>query len=137
MSSTQPRKKNHLVWVGVLISVIGLVSYFTFFARFPATRDIPWVNLVLVCAGMAVSVLAVRRRVSFFSVTGFLLSAASAGLLTAYVYVLSNQLPDPEGVVAVGAEAPDFTLADDTGATVGLGDFRGTPLVLVFYRGFW
>ena len=57
--------------------------------------------------------------------------------MTAYVYVLSNQLPDTEGVVAVGAEAPDFELTDDTGATVGLGDFRGNPLVLVFYRGFW
>lgn len=137
MSSTQPRKKNHLVWIGVLISVIGLVSYFTFFARFPATRDIPWVNLILVCAGMAVSALAIRRRLSFFSVTGFLLSAASAGLLTAYVYVLSNQLPDTDGVIAVGAEAPSFVLTDDTGATVDLEDFRGSPVVLVFYRGFW
>ena len=73
MSSTPPRRKNHLIWIGVLISVIGLVSYFTFFARFPATRDIPWVNLTLVCAGMAVSALAIRRRMSFLSVTGFLL----------------------------------------------------------------
>jgi hypothetical protein len=137
MSPTPPRKRHHLIWIGALISVIGLVSYFTFFARFPATRDIPWVNLALVCAGMALSALAVRRRVSFFSVTGFLLSAASAGLLTAYVYVLSDQLPDTDGVVAIGAEAPAFELTDDTGAPVGLGDFRGAPLVVVFYRGFW
>ena len=137
MNQTAPKRKNHLIWIGVLVSLVGLVSYFTVFARFPATRDIPWINLPLVFAGLVISILAVRRRLSFFSVTGALLSAACAGLLTSYVFVLSNQLPDVEGVVAVGAEAPTFTLTDDTGSAVSLVDSRGAPVVLVFYRGFW
>lgn len=137
MSQSPPKRKNHLIWIGALISVVGLVSYFTFFAQFQVTRDLPWVNLPLVFAGLVISILAVRRRLSFFSVAGALLSAACAGLLTSYVFVLSNQLPDIEGVVAMGVEAPAFTLVDDTGSAVSLAEFRGAPVVLVFYRGFW
>jgi peroxiredoxin Q/BCP len=40
-------------------------------------------------------------------------------------------------VIAVGAVAPDFSLPDQTGATVSLADFAERPVVLVFYRGFW
>jgi thioredoxin-dependent peroxiredoxin len=36
-------------------------------------------------------------------------------------------------VVTEGEPAPDFTLEDDTGATVSLSDFRGKPVVLYFY----
>ena len=32
-----------------------------------------------------------------------------------------------------GAQAPDFTLPDDTGAPVSLADFRGRRLVIFFY----
>ena len=137
MTEASPKQRNHLIWIGALISIVGLVSYFTFFARFAPVRDIPWINLPLVLIGFAVSILAIRRRLSFFSAAGVLLSAACAGLLMAYVFVLSNQLPDTDGVVAVGAEAPAFSLTDHTGATVSLADFTGTPVVLVFYRGFW
>jgi peroxiredoxin Q/BCP len=35
--------------------------------------------------------------------------------------------------VTVGEPAPDFTLADDTGATVRLSDLRGRRVVLYFY----
>src|SRR5208282_4749590 len=35
--------------------------------------------------------------------------------------------------VAVGAEAPDFTLASQSGAPVSLHDFRGHWVVLYFY----
>lgn len=37
--------------------------------------------------------------------------------------------------VAVGDRAPEFTLPATGGATVSLGDFRGRPVVLVFYPG--
>ena len=35
--------------------------------------------------------------------------------------------------IAAGEPAPEFTLRDDRGASVRLGDFRGKPLVLYFY----
>jgi len=131
------KQRNHLIWIGLMISILGLVSYFTTFARYPVLRDIPWVNIPLVLIGVVVSILGVRRRFSFLSVTGALVSAGCAGLLLAYVFVLSNQLPGTDGVVAVGAEAPAFSLMDDEGTTVNLADFKGRPVVLAFYRGFW
>jgi len=40
--------------------------------------------------------------------------------------------------VAVGEAAPDFTLEDQNNNKVTLSDARGTsPVVLVFYRGYW
>ena len=40
--------------------------------------------------------------------------------------------------IGAGATAPDFTLADHNGKTVKLSAARGkSPVVLVFYRGYW
>ncbi len=39
----------------------------------------------------------------------------------------------PAGVPDVGGVAPDFALADDSGQTVHLSDFRGQRVVLYFY----
>jgi cytochrome oxidase Cu insertion factor (SCO1/SenC/PrrC family) len=40
--------------------------------------------------------------------------------------------------VAVGESAPDFTLEDQNNKKVTLSDARGkSPVVLVFYRGYW
>jgi peroxiredoxin len=40
--------------------------------------------------------------------------------------------------VAVGDVAPDFTLEDQNGHKVTLSDARSkSPVVLVFYRGYW
>jgi len=137
MNGTTSERRNHLVWIGPLVTVVGFVSYFGFFARFPALRDFPWLTLPLVLAGVAGSAVAVRRRRSVGSIAGALFSASCAGFLFVYVFVLTNQLPPPDTVVAVGAEAPAFSLPDQDGSLVRLDDLRGRPVVLVFYRGFW
>jgi peroxiredoxin Q/BCP len=46
--------------------------------------------------------------------------------------ILSWLFSDP---LAVGSEAPDFSLPDDTGRTVTLSALRGRHVVLVFYPG--
>jgi hypothetical protein len=137
MDDAKPKKRNHLVWVGALLSLFGLVSYFTIFARFAVLRDFPWLNLPLVLIGLGLSIWALQRRLSPWSAIGALMSAACAALLVGYVFILSDQLPDVATVIEVGAPAPAFSLSDHTGATVELADFEGKPLVLVFYRGFW
>ena len=38
-------------------------------------------------------------------------------------------------MIAVGEQAPDFTLRDQDGEKVSLSDFRGRKLMLVFYPG--
>ncbi len=39
--------------------------------------------------------------------------------------------------LAVGQQAPDFTLRDQDGKAVKLSEARGHKVVLVFYRGYW
>ncbi len=40
--------------------------------------------------------------------------------------------------IGLGDVAPDFTLADQDGDKITLSEARGkTPVVLVFYRGYW
>jgi len=129
--------KNHLVWIGFLVAAAGLVSYFAVFAKFAALRDVPVLNIALVLAGVGLSVWALWRRRSLWSVVGVVGSLLCAGLLLGYVFVLSEMLPDTTGVVAVGDSAPGFSLQDQLGETVQLGEFAGRPLVLIFYRGFW
>jgi len=44
-------------------------------------------------------------------------------------------VPKPVGI---GEAAPDFTLVDHHGTKVTLSDSKGkSPVVLVFYRGYW
>lgn len=46
--------------------------------------------------------------------------------------------PADTGRVAVGEQAPDFTLLSRDGRPVTLSDYRGRKdVVLVFYRGHW
>ena len=42
------------------------------------------------------------------------------------------------GPVGIGEVAPDFTLQDHNAQNITLSDARGkSPVVLVFYRGYW
>jgi len=52
------------------------------------------------------------------------------------VYRMTQE--QPAHGVALGTQAPDFTLPTSGGDIVSLGDFRGwQPVLLVFYRGWW
>lgn len=73
------------------------------------------------------------RRASLSAVT----LLALAGLSCAQIAALATRLPAAEHAPAVGAPAPDFTLADQHGDQVALSSLRGRQTVLVFYRGFW
>jgi peroxiredoxin len=45
-------------------------------------------------------------------------------------------MPVDSETVAIGAEAPDFSLTATDGRSVTLSSYRGQPVVLVFLRGF-
>ena len=141
VSSASPvaRRRNHAVWIGVLLTLFGFVSYFTLFARSPAVRDVPWVNLPLVTLGFGVSVLGIRRaftgsrtlRAKGFAVGGGLFSFMLAGALSLYVFQFSYGLPTATDRASVGSAAPDFTLTDHTGTPVRLHDLRGSKVLLI------
>lgn len=128
--------RNHAAWIGPLLAVVGLVSYFTVFVRFAWTRDTAAVNLALVVIGLGLSLWAVSRRRSWRTWLGLTASAVCATLLASYVYGLSSDVPAADLAVPVGAQAPPLVLPDHTGAEFDLAAQSGRTLV-VFYRGFW
>ena len=135
--SVTRRAMNHPAWIGAALSLVALLSYFTFFVRFPDLRDTAWVNLIMMAAGVGVSAWGLARRRSLWSIAGLAFSTLCALALNGYVFGLSHQLPNEEGVVAVGQQAPSFELHDQDRRIVDLGDYSGATVVLVFYRGFW
>ena len=141
--SSRGRVRNHAVWLGLLLSLGGLVSYFIVFARFPALRDFPWINLPLVLSGLGVAFVGLRRALArprwgkVLGIAGFVASLLLAALFVAYVFWISYQLPAPAERTLALSTAPDFALTSAAGDTVHLSDFHGRRVVLVFYRGFW
>jgi len=135
-------RRNHLTWIAPLVVFCAAVSYFTVFAMIPLLRDFPWLNLPLIGAGLLLSWLALRRaraerRGRATAWVGLTVSVLLAGLFSGYVFWLSYQLPGQEPAVAVGSLAPDFSLLDQEQRPTTLSEFRGRPVVLVFYRGHW
>jgi hypothetical protein len=142
---TERRPRNHALWLGPLIAFGGMVSYFEFFARFPTLRDFPWVNLPLVLIGIALSlggfwgayVRGSRWPVKVGASLGLALSLLSGGFLIIYVFSVSNSLPSVTSTTRALEQAPEFALEDSAGRAHRLSDYRGSKVVLVFYRGHW
>lgn len=76
-----------------------------------------------------------------------LVAAVASSLLAAGAAAQQGQLgpkdglalpPTDTGRVAIGTQAPDFTLESLAGSRLALSDLRGSKtVVLVFYRGHW
>jgi hypothetical protein len=147
------RKWNVPIWAGFLLVVVGFLSYFLFFARFPFTRDFPWLNLSLISAGLVLQGAglwrAFREPAKYRGkIAGTILAIptlAVAGLFVAYNFYLSRQVPASSAAPRVGALAPDFSLAAADGRTLSLDDLLREPVasrrpravLLIFYRGYW
>jgi len=148
------RRWNWNIWAGFLLALAALFTY-PFFVLFPVTRDFPWVNLLLFCAGGVLLAVGLARTFrSPEQYRGKICGPIFAGLsllmfgLFAYgVFYEVRQLPIAAGAPRVGQQAPDFTLPDQDKRPVGLSDLlsenTGTPAVkpnavlLIFYRGYW
>ena len=147
------RQRNFLPLAGFLLCGIALVSYPLFFAGFPATRDIPWVNWLLFAAGLllvAVGTLRAFRQPDRYRgrVMGPIFGVLSLAVLGFFLFMtlsFARQLPESAGAPKVGEKAPDFTLPDSQGKPVRLyslleqpgGGAPGSWVVLIFYRGYW
>ena len=45
------RSWNSLIWAGFGFTLVAAISYVPIFVRYPVTRDVPWVNLLLFLLG--------------------------------------------------------------------------------------
>lgn len=125
---------------GLLLVLAGAIGYFVAVTglggRLPWVRNTALPSWILIGAGLALSILALRR-----SQTGWMpklllgVNVVLAGLFAAMIYI---SFVVPAGnAPALGVPAPDFALLDQHGETVRLSDLRGAPVLLVFYRGHW
>jgi hypothetical protein len=145
---------NAPIWLGFVAVLAGLLTYLPVFARFASTRDVPWVNLLMMGAGLVLTGYGLaqayrkpqiyRGRVAGTILMG--LAAALSAFFIAGTFYFARQLPASEGAPRVGEKAPDFTLPDKDGNLVTLsklltetldGKERLNGAVLIFYRGHW
>jgi len=67
----------------------------------------------------------------------------AGGLVLGVVIVLgllflrAIQVPKPQIASAQGKPAPAFTLKDQDGRDFTLASLHGSPVLLIFYRGYW
>jgi hypothetical protein len=149
------RRFNWPLWAGFLLALIASFSYFSFFVRFPVTRDFPWANLLLFLLAAILVFKGIRRGfasdrahptrsriitsiVSLFSVVIF-------ALFVFAIFIVGRWLPPSTGAPHVGQKVPEFTLSDANGKQVSLNELLTAPIegkppkgvLLVFYRGYW
>ena len=90
----------------------------------------PWASALIVLGGLLIG-LAVGLVV-FYGVP-WPTTASGAAPLPAQPGRTDATLPAPAPAPVVGAPAPDFTLADLSGASVSLSSFKGQPVLLNFW----
>ena len=139
------RKWNWPLWAGFVIAIGGLFSY-EYFAQFPMTRDFPWVTLLLFGIGAALLLVGLFRAFgrpqmyrgkvfgSIFTVIALFLFA----FFSYEIFYVLKQVPLSAQAPRVGEKAPEFSLPDENGKEVALGDLLSPDgAVLIFYRGYW
>jgi len=146
------------IWLGFVVSLLGLISYFLFFARFPVTRNVPWVNFLLFATSAALLLGGWRKVLTGQpprggKVVSSLLTIASLSIFGAFcffIFYASRKLPAAIESPKIGQRAPEFALRDTHENPVSLATLLSTPLdpsspspslprgvLLVFYRGYW
>lgn len=147
------RRFNWQIWAGFLLTFGGLLSFPLFFVWFPATRDFPWANLLLVVVAVVLLVIGLKRAfqpdrskiAKLLASVLTMLSIAAIGLFLYAFFIMAKQLPASSGAPQVGQKAPEFTLADTSEKQVALSELLSTPVngskpkgvLLIFYRGYW
>jgi Na+/proline symporter len=149
------RKFNWHIWIGFLLCVVGFLSYFFFFVRYPVTRDVPWANFLILGAGFVFLGSGLWRAFGrsqeykgkiLGPILGFLGFSVAAFFCFAILFA-TKQLPKSTGAPKVGQKAPEFNLVDTDRKQVSLASLLATPLpnsatppkgvFLIFYRGYW
>ena len=147
------RRPNAALWLGFVIALFAFLSYIPIFAKYPSTRDMPWVNFLLFALALVSLFVGLRRAFAQPSlyrgkIAGPILTMLSVAALVFFcftIFSLGKHLPLSTQAPKVGQKAPDFALADTSGGTVTLASLLSTPtasqptrgLVLIFYRGYW
>lgn len=139
------RRWNLSLWLGFVVVLGGLFSY-EYFARFPITRDFPWLNLLLIGVGFALLATGLFRafgnpKLYRGKISGSIMAVISVCLVAFFCYEIFFVLRDvPASARAprIGEKAPPFTLPDQNGKQIALADLLSSHgAILIFFRGHW
>lgn len=121
----------------VFLALIGGPATYFLFLKVPWVRNTSLPNLIILLVAVAWALIQFRRGYSTWTVTALVLTlAVSVGFI--YLRFGWASLPEARIGVAVGSEAPDFSLPDSEGKEFVLSSLRGEKnVILVFYRGVW
>jgi hypothetical protein len=124
------------LWLGVGVFLLGFVLYFVQAFGFKHLVT-PWYMPILFTLGVLLALVSVRLRLTWTRVIALLvLALLSAG---EWYFILSmSRLPEYQGPVQAGKKIPGFTTTFADGKPFTEKDLqKGTPTILVFYRGHW
>jgi AhpC/TSA family len=122
--------------LSVFLSLAAIAGYIVLL-RVPTVRNHPELYLVAFAIATVIAGVATWRAARWPNFVALGLSVILLTLGGVFNFVLAK-IPATLTVLRVGEPAPDFTLPDAAGAPVSLASFRDrTPVVLVFYRGYW
>ncbi len=126
---------NWQIWIAAPLGVATFVSYPLVFARWPITRDVPWVNgLMFVLTGLlmfsGIRRAFARGRGVLSKVAAVPLAALTLFGLSSFVmaFVLPQHLTSSQRAPRIGQRAPEFTLADTDNRSVSLADLLSSPV---------
>jgi hypothetical protein len=141
------RSWNAFVWAGFGVSLFAFLSYYLLFIRWPATRDVPWVNLLLFFVGgvsLGIGLNRAYRESARYrgKISGAVLGTLSLLVFGLFCYVnfsLAKNLPPANAGLHAGQQAPAFTLSDENSKPVALSALmkNNRAVLLIFYRGYW
>ena len=98
---------------------------------------VPWYMPILATVGALCALVSIRKRPTWTRAIALVILA----VLTAgewYFLLSMSRLPEYKGPVQVERKIPEFTTTLADGSTFTEKDLqKGTPTVLVFYRGHW
>jgi hypothetical protein len=151
MSDATKRHPNSALWLGLLITVLAVLSNLLYFSQVPAAA-VPWLNLALPAIGLIFLLIGLVRAFGHSQIyRGKIWGSIAAGLAalflaaSAWFFIQVRNVPRSAGAPRVGQRVPDFTLPDSNGQPVALAQLfaasSGMPqpkaVLLIFYRGYW
>src|SRR5438874_1442376 len=111
---------NGRLWGGLLLSVAAFISYFAFFYRWPATRDVPWVNIVLFAAAIVLLISGFRRATRKIAAGLILVVGIAVAAAFGFAMTIAAKVPFSPAAPRIGQKAPDFALSDSMRREVSL-----------------
>ena len=134
---------NWQLWSGFALSVTAFASYFLVFIRFPITRDMPWVSLILFAIAIVLLVIGLQRATGR-RIVAWIVTVLGIGICAFFCFAMfigARMLPASANAPAVGSRAPEFVLLDTNRKPVALAQLLAGPgtkgVILIFYRGYW